>query len=389
MRCIEGETINILDSFIDDLGQPIMPEEGGIGPEVRLVEADGSIIGEAIAIVGEAIGTWTATFSIPVLELDDEVVVYAEWYLTDSYGLRHKHRQDIIVEPVSVHRPTDVVICMSDSDVTEYYTVLIPTAYREGADVKINLYLNNSLLSRRSVSNDDAQVVRKASNYFELYVPVVGNPLKLEPHSLQIHVQRPNANSYDLYTYKLWATTPQMHICSSLIEDHINKARLQNVIPELEYSPADLCSYMYRGLALFNKLGPRLTAFTGTNMQGILMDAWVTCSCYYALGAQLQAEGALAFDFSGQTVSLNMDRSPTIESALGRIEQVISEQVVNTKKLLARAGINSGDGSVGGGVIDGSRNYGVLGMAFAPTTRLGSGVVNGSKAWNRAHYGIR
>lgn len=388
MRCVEGETINLSCSFLDYESRPLIPSDGSMGPVVTIIEKDRSIISEAVAVVGEVVGTWEATFSIPILELDDELTVSAEWNFEDSDGIKYRTTQEVIIEPQSVHRPSDIVVCMADPEISEYYTVIVPTQYKQGMDVKIRLFLNNQLLSARSIADDDARIVRETSSYFELMVPVVGSPRKLEPHMVQIYVKRPNVGNYDMYQYKLWATTPQVHVAVSLVEDYINKARLENVIPQLEYTTPDLVSYLYRGLALFNRLGPRLSAFTGTNMQGILLDNWVTCGCYYALAAQLQAEGALAFDFSGQSVSLNMDRSPGIESALGRIEQVISDQILSTKKLLSRAGVFQGDGSIGGGFIDGSKQSGVIGYAFAPTTRLGAGVVNGSKAWNVAHYSI-
>lgn len=388
MRCLEGETINLKASFLDYDGRPLLPADGAMGPEVRIIESDRSIIDESVAVVGEEAGTWEATFSIPILDLDDEEVVYAEWKFIDDDGIQYRHTQEIIIEPQRTHRPTDVVVCMADPEISEYYTVVVPTQYKQGMDVKIRLFLNNQLLSSRTISDTDARIVRETSTYFEIMVPVVGFPNKMEPHLVQIYVQRPNIGTYDLYQYKLWATTPQVHVAASLVEDYINKARLDNVIPQLEYTTADIMSYLYRGLALFNRIGPRISAFNGMNMQGVLLDSWVTCGCYYALAAQLQAEGALAFDFSGQSVSLNMDRSPAIESALGRVEQVISDQILATKKLLARAGIFQGDGSVGGSMIDGSKQFGVIGYAFAPTTKIGAGVVNGSKAWNVAHYSI-
>jgi hypothetical protein len=110
--------------------------------------------------------------------------------------------------------------------------------------------------------------------------------------------------------------------------------------------------------------------FNGLNMQGILFDAWVNCSCYYALGAQIMAEGSLAFDFSGQGISLNVDRTPQLESALGRIESYISDRVVPLKKQLFKSGVNSGDGSQGRTGLNNPSNVGVLNMINAPTTRL-------------------
>ena len=392
VRCIEGETIEITEFFLLDSGDPLMPEEGGLGPIVKVVESDGSLISESIAVVGEEVGSWSTTVSIPFFNLDDEVTVFAEWTFVDDLGIKTKLRQQVIVEPVSVNRPTDPVVCIPDSDdpnAVEYYSLCVPVQYREGMNIEIKLYLHNLLLSVKRLDSEGVSIVRTASNFIELSIPVQGFPERLEPHSLVVRVQRNSTAGYDTYQYKLWAITPQIMVAASLVRDYIDKARLKNVIPELEYTEADMCSYLYRGLQLFNQKGPRITDFTGTNMQGTLLDPWVTCSCYYALAAQLQAEGAMAFDFSGQTVSVNMDRSPAIESALGRVESLISDQVMATKKLLGRAGIYIGDGSVGGKFISGAKQMGVIGVTFSPTTKWGSGIGNAMRSWHRSHYGIR
>ena len=154
------------------------------------------------------------------------------------------------------------------------------------------------------------------------------------------------------------------------LEDFLNKSRIENVIPELQYTSGDLMAYLERGLYMFNMVGVTPTSFNGLNMQGFLFDAWITCSCYYALGAQLMAEGSLAFDFSGQSVSLNIDRTPQLEGALGRIESSISERVIPLKNKLAKQGVTSGDGSAGKQNINHSNNLGTLGLINASTTRL-------------------
>lgn len=141
--------------------------------------------------------------------------------------------------------------------------------------------------------------------------------------------------------------------------------------------------YLNRGLSLFNAV-EQITAFTGVNMTGYMQEAWLICSAYYALAAQLQAEGALAFDFSGQTVSLNIDRTPSIESALGRVENQIENVVKPLKKRLYQAGITGGDGSNGTSPLNSSRSRGVLGLTNAPTTRLPYTGRNGS--WFRPMF---
>lgn len=65
--------------------------------------------------------------------------------------------------------------------------------------------------------------------------------------------------------------------------------------------------------------------------------------------AQLLAESDLGFDFSGQSVTLRVDRAPNIESMLGRIEQDLDRTIRPLKQMLAKAGATSGTGAVGEG----------------------------------------
>src|SRR5690606_17640747 len=213
---------------------------------------------------------------------------------------------------------------------------------------------------------------------------VVGQP-QMYPLSLLVRHKPLNKRVHDTYTYKVWAVTPQILLAARQLEDFINKARLENIIPELEYTQADLLECLARGLSYFNGLQPTITNFTGTNMQGHLLDAWLTCSAMYALGAQIQAEGALAFDFGGQTTSLNIDRTPAIESALGRIESQIENSVKPLKKLLAKAGVIAGDGSQGGQFIDGSGAIGMLSITNSPTTRMLPSQRRGG-GWMRSYF---
>lgn len=149
----------------------------------------------------------------------------------------------------------------------------------------------------------------------------------------------------DQLIFNLWVVTPRILTACLALESWINKAHIEQVIPQLEYKQSDLLNYLERGLNLFNGYPPQLMTFNGLNMQGPLYETWLLCATYYALGAQLQAEGALSFDFSGQAVTLNVDRTGSIESALGRVESMIGDKVPALKKLLAKYGINSGDGS--------------------------------------------
>lgn len=354
-RIVEGETLTLEEKFTYSDGDPALPRDGNSPPEVFLIDRDdnNAIIKKTYAAPSQEqkVGFWQVDVSVPYMDLEDDKSLTLLWLFDTEEG-EHKLVQEVIVEPANYSRVTDVV-ALFESGTASTFSVVLPKPINIK---KISLVENNkTVLSLTKEQLTDFRASRSRT-YFSFTAVV--EPKQLMPRNLVVY-----SDTGQMFTLTVWIITHQMLTTLSMIEAHINKARLQNVIPELEYTQADLVLYAYRGLNLFNQRPPNLTAFTGTNMQGFLLDCHVTCSCYYALAAQLQAEGALAFDFGGQSVSFNVDRSPAIEAALGRIETQINDQVGQAKRLLNKKGIFQGDGSIGGGFIDGSSNFGRLSLS--------------------------
>jgi len=387
MNAYEGQTCTVTEEFFDVFDDPVLPSENAPAPLVRLYDTDRSVIAEVYAKPNASIlGSWVADLPIPNMNLRDAVELFARWTYEGQDG-NYQARTSITVEPASLGRESDIVIiCGRDSRMQ----LSLPISYKapvaavpadlknakkarkavEGDNLTMSLYYNNkSIFENWSVEEESIKVEAMKSRTIVDMPAIVGTP-QMFPLTMLVEHTPTRTIATTTLSYKVWAVTPQILMAARQLEDFINRARISNIIPELEYTQSDLMEYLSRGLNFFNSLQPNITSFTGTNMQGTLMDSWLTCSCIYALGSQIQAEGALAFDFGGQTVSLNVDRTPALESALGRIDAQIESVVKPFKKLLGRAGVLSGDGSAGGGFIDSSRAIGILGVSNTPMTRM-------------------
>lgn len=385
MRTTEGNVLVVEETFLNDLDEPLFPREDDVAPIVSLIDPeDKSVLAQVVATPGEIPGQWTADVAVPNMGLTDDKRFTLTWRYESEEGLAQS-RQELTVEPLTENRVTDIVCLFGDE---ETFEITLPFHFdTRGDKLSFQLTLNNQIIAT-DINSFDAGVkmIVNRSNNCVFKVPVWVATRRLEAISLIAKHTSHTRKTTKMFTYKLWVVTPQILIAASLVEDHINKARAFNVIPELEYTQADLIGYLFRGLALFNMVGPRVTGFNGTNMQGTILDGWVTCSCYYALAAQLQAEGQMAFDFTGQVVNLNMDRTPAIEAALGRIETQIQGPVTNLKNKLSKAGINDGDGSQGANAIDGARSLGKLGITNSPTTKWAT--VGNRSIWVNARYRV-
>lgn len=397
MIAYEGETCSIYESFLDDWDEPVIPENGA--PVVRLYDSDKSVLCEVTASPdSKERGLWRADLPIPFMNLRNPSPLYARWRMVTEEG-SFTARTSIEVHPSSEGRDTDIVIvCGQESRMQ----LILPFPYKkeieakkatatspavkkvDGDNLTFSLYFNNKAIYENLDANSNSVKTKDIGGRTEVDMPaVVGSP---QMAALSMLVRHRPAGGYvdNVHTYKVWAVTPQILLAQRMLNDYIDKARIANVIPELEYNVPELMEWLSRGLSYFNGLQPTITAFTGTNMQGHLLDAWLTCSAYYALRSQIQAEGALAFDFGGQTTSLNVDRTPAIEGEIGRLESQIEGQVKPLKKLLAKAGVISGDGSQGGQFIDGSRALGMLSITNSPTTRIAPG--RGRSGWHRSYF---
>lgn len=348
----EQQTVVFEESFLDDAGLPMDLREGY--PKSKLI-----FNGDTISVLNpEPIGNgkYSVQVVIPEFGFSEPTPVDLKWRAFDVKGNLIKIDSMVLVQPSSKPHIGDLVVMEDETELLFNLPLRIP----ENGKPKFAFYQNNDLLVKDEF--DDNSLVRY-STYTEI---------KLE-HKLQA-VFVPYLLTIDFRTFdnrqermmqNVWVVTPQMLNAMNLLEGFLNKAKIDNIIPQLEYTQADLLTYLQRGLGLFNSYAPNLTSFNGRNMQGGLLDIMVLCGSYYALGAQLLAEGMLAFDFTGQAVTLNVDRTPALESALGRVEQQMTERIPHMKQMLLRRGVTGGEGSDN---VGNSSGIGMTVLSNSPTT---------------------
>jgi len=112
------------------------------------------------------------------------------------------------------------------------------------------------------------------------------------------------------------------------------------------YEDAELLEYLERGLDLLNLYHP-ITTWNGVALPRELETFWIMAAAWYALNAQYLLEGDAAFDYSGLSVTLNVDRTGYIESELERLKAKLDEDVPKVKSALVRranAGLVAGRG---------------------------------------------
>ncbi len=365
-NAIDGTVLAASQEFLDDAGVPLTAASGY--PKVRLYDASKAVLSLSTAAASATPGVWNANVSIPTLGIDAKQELRLVWVFVTPQGDKFRETSAVIVEPKTDYRESDVIALWGDTT----FPLVLPTHFAAADVGSYQVYHNNvPLLTTPGDLNAASQITRTVDKT-SLLLPLIFPEPSMQAGLLKVDVT-PFGGTIRSFMYKMWTITPQILLAMNFLEDFLNKSRIENTIPELQYTSGDLVSYLERGLYLFNSVG-QPSSWTGMNMQGVLLDGWLTCSCYYALSAQLLAEGSLSFDFSGQGISLNVDRTPQLDSALGRIESAISDKVVPMKAKLAVQGLRAGDGSIGSKNLNVPSSKGTLGLINAPTTRLPFGI---------------
>lgn len=132
------------------------------------------------------------------------------------------------------------------------------------------------------------------------------------------------------------------------LRELINKAYLTLLgTPDMIFPDSLMLSYLRSGRDYFNGAGAgMLTAFTMLNAQGSIREYWIRSSAITGLRAQYLAEGEKAFNFAGQAISLDVDRTQYYQSLLDNLHSELDAELKPYKQNLIKKGIIGGDGNL-------------------------------------------
>lgn len=163
------------------------------------------------------------------------------------------------------------------------------------------------------------------------------------------------------------------------VQSRIMRARTQLMgQSDMLFDPVTVMTWLRRGRDMFNAAYGLITSFTMVAATGGVREFWLAYSEIEALRAQYLAEGEKAFDFQGQAISLNVDRTQYYQGMADAIQQGLSDSVRDYKKNLQIKGITSGDGDVANAVA----GYGSMGCVGVGWNALSPGYSGG---WSRYH----
>jgi hypothetical protein len=134
------------------------------------------------------------------------------------------------------------------------------------------------------------------------------------------------------------------------------------------FDTATIVSWLRRGRDYFNGAGGVFTLFDMTDATGPIRELWLRCSELSMLRAQSLAEGEKAFNFQGQAISLDVDKTQYYDKLADALESQLNNDIAPLKKALKLMGISSGTGNVNSASYTGNRAR--VGISISPASHL-------------------
>lgn len=244
-------------------------------------------------------------------------------------------------------------------------------------NVQCSIYQNNTMVALSIYSGTPTQLSQ--GYMYQISQSISSLPPSVSPYSIIWSYTDIYGNSSS-ETSELYILTPSMTLVMDDIKKVINKARAAAGDPITTFSPSELASYVRQGADTFNGTG-QPTNFNMTNAVGPIRQYWMGFSEVVALKSQMLSEGIRAFNFSGQAISLDVDRSGVYENMANTIESSVMQSVILFKDVLAKRGLLGGDGNISPTALSGGA-IGSLGLALSPVSNLGWGTA----WWNTLLY---
>ncbi len=308
---IRGTTARFEVAYLDQDGQPLVALDPSAYPKIMITSPGGEVMQQA---VGTSLGTgryyynWIAPADLPLSASDWRI----EWTFVTPNGRQLQKESTFGVGDVADGR-----------DVNSGHTLIAANGQPERVFLKLThpaSEVSVTVTDRTGVSETYVPTMATDANgsvtYYadttELWVgtyQVVWSvrDTAVSPKSTvvqQIRVPEP----------VFWQMQPSLRMMLDKVQ-----AKDGSV---LAYSDSDMYEYMNMGMSYVNSVMP-ITNWTLSQYPGAANMFLMAASAYWGLQAQYLAAADTAFQFSGQTVTLDVDRTQYYADALGRLKELL------------------------------------------------------------------
>lgn len=338
-----------------------------------IIDADGVVLGSGnaydYAITNLSNGTKVeaqAVVSVPsdVLPTLQGQSYQLRWTLVLNGQTYHSFESLRVTGPNTVPEGVEDVVELTGKPIpvscvfSQPYESVTLDVYQDNTQVGDTITLTNSL------KTSDGYLYQTTLN--------LDLPARLESYTLMWSGKLASNPYTERQTGRLFIVNPMILSATDDMRLLVNRSRSTIAHQQdLMFTVPLLLAYLRRGRDAFNGAYGVMTAFTFTAAKGPLREYWLRFAEIQALRGQYLAEGEKVFNFSGQAIQLDVDRTQYYESAANNIQQLLDSECKNFKNILIKRGILSGDGNVENLTVQRPNAAGVLGISISPASNFG------------------
>lgn len=321
-----GEQVEASATFFEN-GQPVQSKDPTQYPLAVVKDAEGNLVYASVSTFFPMDNSYHVTFEIPdnAILSTDEFKYSIEWELVSTLGKSYR-----LTEFFDVWHPS-----YNLTSSKEQQKLVLPFVPMElsvplpGKPLEIKLTIYNDSNAVISTINPVNKGIY--SGYYIYTANIPANTFKENKFYAAVW-SFTLGNEESVFYQKiqcadLWAMSK-----ISDMRMYLDKV-MKDIDTYVGWRDSDLYFHLQQGLNHLNILWLP-TDWTFISMKGTLsfmFNGMLTCALYSALRAQYLAEGDSAFSYSGQPVTLEIDRTGFIEAELGRLQDLIENQIKPAK----------------------------------------------------------
>lgn len=348
-------------------------------PRWNLLNDNGDVIQTGTAQAGGA-GEWVATFTIPtdyepLGGTPDEDMLLEVFGTDSSRKERSTERELHMIDYADDYLPEGVIWFkgqpLEDTLVTNKVITAVSAVIQNGAGVDVMTVPSVTRATARQVRNvsdvpDRFDVGTKAITQWHTPVTLSSSfdlPESTVPYLIYYTIT--TADGVEQVVHQLFWTNNRVINLMMRLRGYLDKARLTEIDPNMQWSDNELVAATYEGLQYVNSYEPMTTYWRQSDLPMPLDPYWMAASAHYLLNTRYLAEGMTKFNFTGLNTTLDNDRTEALVYKIDELTTRLQMLTSAKKSAITSEGKGMADPTATSSV--GSRSIGLLGLSINPT----------------------
>lgn len=351
---VPGTTVSGYTNFLDQFGNPVISDNPATW---SLIDFNGNIIltGNAIQDPNDT-SIWNADIAIPasIPVPRDNSFYKLVWTIQASASVGSGTWVNTDTLSVVQGNPPDLpigVVILNNAAAVDYLNVPQPLT---SFDVQVLSEDGTVLYDSSNQTNIQPSTTFPDHYQYMWSIPARHYHERMGSHWIQWNYVIGNGAT-QIEIHPLWIAVPRAWRFLSRLKAELDKIRDAESDPNLRWNDSELMQHIYNGLDRVNGSPPHYTYWNLSQLPPLLEYPTYIAAAVSALQARYLAEGMLAFEFTGQSSTLTIDRTQYISALMDNMNSWLDSNLTNYKRTTLRRGV------------------GMLHVTVSPVFNLGSG----------------